>query len=122
MAEGLLRHLSRGQLDVVSAGSEPTEVHPDAIRTMEAMGIDIRAQRARSLADFAGESFDFIITVCDKAREVCPTFPGGVSIHWGYTDPVPVEDDLKRAALFKQIALHLRSRIGYFLSTLKHNA
>jgi protein-tyrosine-phosphatase/DNA-binding MarR family transcriptional regulator len=122
MAEGLLRHLSHGQLHVVSAGSEPTEVHPDAIRTLEAMGIDIRAHRARSLADFASESFDFVITVCDKAREVCPTFPGGASIHWGYADPVLIEDDLKRAALFEQIALHLRSRIGYFLSTLKHNA
>lgn len=122
MAEGLLRHLSQNRLYVASAGSEPTSVHPDAISTMDALGIDIRAQRARPLLDYIGESFDYVITVCDRAREVCPTFPGdAVFIHWGYPDPVVVQDDAQRAAIFKQIALHLRSRIGYFLSTLSQS-
>lgn len=122
MAEGLLRHLSHNRIHVVSAGSEPTAVHPDAISAMDAMGIDIRAQRARPLADFASESFDFVITVCDKAREVCPTFPGdGVFMHWGYPDPVVVADEMQRAAIFKKIALHLKSRIGYFLATLSQD-
>lgn len=123
MAQGLLRHLSQDRLYVASAGSEPTAVHPDAIHTMDALGIDIRAQRARPLSDFASEPFDFVITVCDRAREICPTFSGSaVSIHWGYPDPVVIEDDTQRAAIFKQIALHLKARIGYFLSTLSQSA
>lgn len=122
MAEGLLRHLSQDRLHVASAGSEPTAVHPDAISTMDALGIDIRAQRARPLSDYAAEPFDYVITVCDRAREVCPTFPSdAIFVHWGYPDPVVVEDDMERAAIFKQIALHLRSRIGYFLSTLSQS-
>ncbi len=119
MAEGLLRSLSHNRMYVVSAGSEPSAVHPDAVSTMDALGIDIRGQRARPLSDFASEPFDFVITVCDVAREVCPTFLGdAVFIHWGYPDPVVIDDDTKRAATFKQIALHLKARIGYFLSTL----
>jgi len=74
MAEGLLRHLSQGHLDVFSAGSQPTTVHPDAIRAMQQFGIDISQQQSRPFSDFAGQPFDYVITVCDKAREVCPTF------------------------------------------------
>lgn len=119
MAEGLLRHLSQGYLDVVSAGSHPTSVHPDAIRAMDTFGIDIRLQQSRPLSDVEGESFDYVITVCDKAREVCPTFPGSATpIHWSFPDPVIIQDDKERVAIFEQTALQLESRIRYFLSTL----
>ncbi len=119
MAEGLLRHLSQGALDVLSAGSHPTAVHPDAIRTMADFGIDISHQQSRSLSDVEGQPFDYVITVCDKAREVCPTFPGGgTAIHWGFPDPVVIQDSGERMAVFEGTAYHLKSRIEYFLSTL----
>ncbi len=119
MAEGLLRHLSRGQLDVFSAGSQPTAIHPNAVRTMRQLGIDIRQQRVHDLSVFADEPFDYVITVCDKVREVCPTFPGGGrQIHWGLPDPVPIEDNAQRADAFLWTAHQLQSRIGYFLTTL----
>ncbi len=123
MAEGLLRHLSQGYLDVISAGSQPTEVHPDAIRAMNAMGIDIRQQQSRPLSDVEGQSFDYVITVCDKAREICPTFPGSaIPIHWSFPDPVAIQDDAERANVFEQTAHQLKSRIEYFLSTLPNTA
>lgn len=119
MAEGLLRYLSRGYLDVYSAGSHPTTVHPDAIRTMADFGIDISHQQSRPLSDVEGQPFDYVISVCDQAREVCPTFPGGgTAIHWGFPDPVVIQDSGERMAVFEQTAYQLKSRIEYFLSTL----
>ncbi|MBI1280330.1 MAG: ArsR family transcriptional regulator [Anaerolineaceae bacterium] len=119
MAEGLLRHLSHGYLDVLSAGSHPTVVHPDAVRAMADLGIDISQQQSRSVHEIAGQPFDYVITVCDKAREICPTFPGsGTAMHWGFPDPVVIEEAAERRAVFEQTALQLKSRIEYFLSTL----
>ena len=119
MAEGLLRHLSYGRLEVTSAGSHPTAVHPDAIRAMDQFGIDIRQQHSRLLDNFKGQPFDIVITVCDKAREVCPTFPGsGQQMHWGFPDPVSIVDDDERAEAFEFTAQRLKSRIEYFLTTL----
>lgn len=119
MAEGLLRHLSQGYLDVLSAGSHPTGIHPDAIRTMDSFGIDIRAQQSRSLSDIEGQLFNYVITVCDKAREVCPAFPkSGAPIHWSFADPAAIQDDTERSGVFEQTAQQLKTRIEYFLSTL----
>lgn len=119
MAEGFLRHLSQGKLDVISAGSHPTAVHPDAIRTMDDFGINIRNQSSRSLSDVKGQTFNYVITVCDKAREVCPTFSGeGQHIHWGFSDPVVIANDAERIQAFENIALHLQSRINQFLVTI----
>lgn len=122
MAEGLLRHLSHGRLEVFSAGSHPTRVHPEAISAMDSLGIDIRGQSAHHLSEFEGQSFDVVITVCDKAREVCPTFPGsGQQLHWGFPDPLAISDDDGRAEAFSQTAQRLKSRIEYFLTTLSVN-
>jgi len=120
MAEGLMRQLGRGQIDVASAGSEPATIHPDAVRTMDALGIDIQSQYAKSFDEFANQSFDTIITVCDRAREVCPTFPGeGQELHWGFPDPVVIENDITRQQAFTEIAIRLQSRIKHFLYDLK---
>ncbi|MDX2163417.1 MAG: metalloregulator ArsR/SmtB family transcription factor [bacterium] len=119
MAEGLFRHLSGGQIAVYSAGSHPTRVHPDAIRTMDRFGIDIRAHTAHHLNEYTRQPFDYVITVCDKAREICPTFPGkGHQLHWGFADPTAIQDDTKRAEAFAHIAGRLKTRIAFFLSTL----
>lgn len=123
MAEGLLRHLSGGQIDVASAGSQPTTVHPDAIRTMKAMGIDIRNQQAQGFDKIIDQHFDVIITVCDQAREVCPAFPGeGQHIHWGFYDPVAIEDADARQQAFTDIAWRLRSRVSHFLAQIRTQA
>lgn len=119
MAEGLLRELSQGQTEVFSAGSQPTQIHPDAIYTMDTFGIDIRAQAAHHLDEYNGQLFDYVITVCDKAREVCPTFSGGgYQLHWGFPDPVAITDTRERQAAFAQIAERLQARIKHFLISL----
>lgn len=119
MAEALLRDLSKGKIAVFSAGSHPTRVHPEAIHTMDSLGIDIRAQTPHHLNEYEGQSFDYVITVCDKAREVCPTFPGAAQqLHWGFSDPVGIADAEQRQAAFTRIAQRLRIRIEHFLVTL----
>jgi protein-tyrosine-phosphatase/DNA-binding transcriptional ArsR family regulator len=120
MAEGLLRARGGGQIEVYSAGSHPTRLHPEAVRVMDAAGIDIRGQHSKSLSEFEGQAFDYVITVCDQAREICPTFPGGaVYTHWGFADPTAHEDRTARAHAFEQTAKRLAGRVDYFLARLQ---
>lgn len=120
MAEGLLRARSRGSIQVFSAGNEPSRVHPLAIRAMNELGIDISKQNSKSLTEFLGEEFDYVITVCDKARETCPFFPGSPKrIHWSLPDPSAVEgDEDVRYQAFRDIALQLDTRIGYLFNAI----
>jgi ArsR family transcriptional regulator, arsenate/arsenite/antimonite-responsive transcriptional repressor / arsenate reductase (thioredoxin) len=123
MAEGLMRRLSDGQICVSSAGSEPSTIHPDAIQTMDTLDIDIRSQHSKGFEDVFNQSFDTVITVCDRAREVCPTFPGeGQHIHWGFPDPTTIEDAHKRQQAFADTAQRLRSRIQHYLTELRVGA
>ena len=123
MAEGLMRHLSAGQIRVSSAGSEPATIHPDAIHTMNTLDIDIRSQHSKGFEDVLDQSFDTVITVCDRAREVCPTFPGeGLHIHWGFPDPAAIEDPHQRQQAFAETAQRLRARIQHYLTELKTGA
>lgn len=88
MAEGILRHYGVNQFEVESAGSEPSQVNPIAIRVMKEIGIDISHQRSKHAKEFLGQHFDTIITVCDKAKESCPAFPGpSRRLHWSFPDP-----------------------------------
>src|SRR6185436_10261828 len=92
MAEGILRHLGGGQIEVHSAGTVTTRVHPLAIAAMAEKGIDIRGQRSKHMDELAEERFDYVITVCDNANESCPVFPGAPErIHWSITDPSAAE-------------------------------
>jgi ArsR family transcriptional regulator, arsenate/arsenite/antimonite-responsive transcriptional repressor / arsenate reductase (thioredoxin) len=121
MAEGLLRHKTRAQMTVLSAGSQPTTLHPDAITTMDKLGIDIREQASKPIEAVKGQSFDYVISVCDRAREVCPTFPGESEyLHWGFIDPANVGDNRERRHAFAQIATQLATRIDYFLVSVSH--
>lgn len=123
MAEGLLRHLSQGNIHVSSAGSAPATIHPDAIATMDALGIDIRSQQSKGFAAVLDQSFDTVITVCDQAREVCPTFPGaGQHIHWGFADPAAITDPHERQQAFAATAQRLQARIRHYLTELKTGA
>ncbi len=88
MAEGLLRALHGDRYDAFSAGTEPTSVHPLAIRAMAELGVDISSQRSKGLNELEGRDFDFVVTLCDSARGACPFFPGGrTRLHKGFEDP-----------------------------------
>ncbi|HEX6183199.1 MAG TPA: arsenate reductase ArsC [Pyrinomonadaceae bacterium] len=90
MAEGLLRHHGGERFEVESAGVSPSRVRPEAVEAMREVGIDISGQRSKSADEFAGQAFDFVITVCDNARETCPVFPATAErIHRSFEDPPP---------------------------------
>jgi arsenate reductase len=88
MAEGLVNHYLAGKIQAFSAGVAPGQVNPNAIRVMAELGIDISRQRSKPVSEFAGQEFDLVVTVCDKAREECPFFPGAARMrHVSFTDP-----------------------------------
>ncbi len=87
MAEGFLRKLHPAEYDVYSGGTEPSEVNPNAIQVMEEIGVDISHHRAKNVSEFIDQKFDCVVTVCDRARESCPFFPGGKIIHKSFEDP-----------------------------------
>jgi arsenate reductase len=88
MAEGVLRHFRGHDLEVFSAGTKPSRVNPIAVKVMKEISIDISGQRSKSVDEFKGQKFDYVITVCDKAKESCPIFPGGTkAMHWPFPDP-----------------------------------
>jgi protein-tyrosine-phosphatase len=121
MAEALLRHLSHGQVEVYSAGSHPSQVHPLALQVLQERGISTEGLRSKSLDEFVGQSFDIIVTVCDRVRESCPTFPGDPDrIHWSFADPAAVEGSLEeRHRAFEQTSLQLTTRLRYLLILLE---
>ena len=110
MAEGLLRHDADERFDVFSAGTKPGQVRPEAMAVMQEVGIDISGHRSKSVDEFAGQSFDYVLTVCDNARESCPVFPGkAVSIHRNFEDPAVVQgSEEKRLALFRRVRDEIR--------------
>jgi arsenate reductase len=88
MAEGLLRHEAGDRFEVFSAGTHPTIVRPEAVAVMNELGIDISHHWSKRVDEFAGEHFDYVITVCDAANEACPVFPGNTRrLHWSFEDP-----------------------------------
>jgi ArsR family transcriptional regulator, arsenate/arsenite/antimonite-responsive transcriptional repressor / arsenate reductase (thioredoxin) len=116
IAEALLRSMGGDQVEVYSAGSIPTEVHPETIATLQALGIDTSGLYAKSLDQFISEPFDYIITVCDRVRDICPAFPNDpAQAHWSIADPVVVEDPDDRAKAFRVVATELQTRIRYLL-------
>jgi protein-tyrosine-phosphatase/DNA-binding transcriptional ArsR family regulator len=117
MAEGFLRDKSHHQIQALSAGTEPLPVHPNAIQVMAEHQIDIHGQQSKSLEAFLSQQFDYVITVCDLARESCPTFPGNpVQIHWSIADPVsPSGASENHLQTFRATAAELEERVDYFL-------
>jgi arsenate reductase (thioredoxin) len=117
MAEGLLRHDGGGRFEVFSAGVEPSHVRPQAIEAMREVGIDISGQRSKSVDEFAGQEFDYVITVCDNANANCPVFPGKTErIHWSFDDPAVAEgDEAARLAVFRRVRDEIRARLREFV-------
>jgi protein-tyrosine-phosphatase len=121
MAEALTRHLSKGRVEIYSAGSHPSGIHPYAVSVLAAAGIDIGQQRSKHFDEFSGQSFDCIITLCDRVLEVCPNFPGDPErIHWSFPNPAAVEgtEDEKYRA-FEQTSIQLTTRIRLLLTVLE---
>ncbi|HTX39344.1 MAG TPA: arsenate reductase ArsC [Bryobacteraceae bacterium] len=116
MAEGLLRHDAGERFEVFSAGTRPSRVRPEAIAAMREVGIDISGQRSKSVDEFAAQSFDYVLTVCDNARESCPIFPGhGVRLHRSFDDPAAVQgSDEERLAEFRRVRDELREYLAGF--------
>ena len=117
MAEALARARSSGLVEACSAGSHPKPVHPSAVRVMrEEHGLDLSGQASKHLDVFAGERFDWVITLCDRLREVCPEFPDHPeTIHWSV--PNPASDDASYR-LFQQTASELATRVRFLLARL----
>lgn len=118
MAEGILNRDGGDLFDVESAGVEPSSVRPEAIEAMNEIGIDISNHRSKSTDEFAGQKFDFIITVCDNAKEICPIFPGNAErIHQSFEDPPPetVGDYQSRLKVFRQVRDEIRIWLQKFI-------
>jgi len=113
MAEGLLRSLGGEEYEVYSAGTHPSFVRPQAIEVMREIGIDISGQTSKSLDQFVDQSFDYVITVCDNAKESCPFFAGAKEmLHWSIEDPVSVwGTDQMQLEAFRKARDELRDRI-----------
>lgn len=117
MAEGLLRHDAGDKFEVESAGVEPSVVRPEAIETMKEIGIDISGHRSKSADEFVGQQFDYIITVCDNAKETCPFFPGDAKrIHQSFEDPpaANVGDEQSRLTIFRRVRDEIRQWLHSF--------
>jgi arsenate reductase (thioredoxin) len=119
MAEGLLRHDAGGAFKVFSAGTKPTQVRPEAVAVMREAGIDISGQRSKSVDEFEGQDFNYVITVCDNAKQSCPVFPAKTKrIHWSIEDPAAVQgSEEERLAAFRRIRDELRLRLQRFAET-----
>lgn len=117
MAEGLLRHDGAGKYIVESAGVEPSFVRTEAIEVMRELGIDISGHRSKSVDEFTGQPFDYVITVCDNAKQNCPIFPATTQrIHWSIEDPAAVAGDEKtRLQAFRIARDELRGRLSRFI-------
>lgn len=116
MAEGLLRHDAGKLFEVFSAGVNPTRVRPEAVAVMRELGIDLSSHRSKHVDEFAGQSFDYVLTVCDNARESCPIFPRKtVTIHHSFVDPAAYDgSEEERLALFRQVRDQLREYLRAF--------
>ena len=114
MAEGLLRHDAGDRFEVFSAGTKPSRVRPEAIAVMRELGIDISRHRSKSVDEFAGQPFDYVLTVCDSARESCPVFPGdAIRIHQNFEDPAALQgSEQERLAVFRRVRDEIRQYLN----------
>lgn len=118
MAEGFLRHLAGDRFEVASAGTEARGVNALAVRAMAEVGLDLAGHTSKTLDRFLGEPWDFVITVCDHAKEACPVFPAGAArLHWSFDDPsAALGSDAERLTVFRRVRDEIKGRIGAWLA------
>ena len=121
MAEGLLRHDGGNRFEVESAGTKPGHVRPEAIAAMREVGIDLSEHRSKSVDEFLGQEFDYVITVCDNAKESCPVFPGRVRrVHWSFEDPAAaMGDETAKLSVFRRVRDEIREKLREFIAAQK---
>jgi arsenate reductase len=117
LAEAILRREGGDAFEVVSAGVEPKGVNPLTLRVLDEAGIDIRAARSKSVEEYVGQPFDYVVTVCDRARESCPVFPGGrQTLHWDFDDPAEASGtDAERMAVFRRVMAEIAEYVRRFI-------
>jgi arsenate reductase (thioredoxin) len=120
MAEGLLRHDAGERFHVESAGTKPSMVRPEAIAVMKELGIDISGHRSKHVDEFEGQRFDYVITVCDNARESCPVFFGAARrLHQSFEDPAALKgSEQERLTVFRRVRDELRAYLAGFATTV----
>lgn len=120
MAEGLMRAALGADAEVFSAGTKPSLVRPEAIAVMSELGIDLSGHRSKPVDEFAGQEFDYVITVCDNAAAACPVFPGKTKrLHWPFEDPAGVTgSESERQAAFRKVRDQIRARIHYWTPSI----
>jgi arsenate reductase len=116
MAEGWLRHLAGKRFEVFSAGTHPVGLNPGSVEVMAEVGIDIAHHRSKSVAEFTGKPFDYVITVCDRAKEICPMWSGARHlVHWSFDDPAAEADPLQRRRIFGRVRDEIAAQVRQFL-------
>ena len=120
MAEGLLRQIGGSRFEVESAGVIKSFVRPQAIEAMKEIGIDISGHRSKSVEEFTGQNFDYVITVCDNAKESCPVFPGNVKrIHWSFDDPAETTgSNAEKLDVFRRVRNEIGEKLREFAGSL----
>lgn len=118
MAEGLLRHLAGDRFDVYSAGTHPAGLNPFAVEAMKDLGADIANHRSKNMSEFIDQRFDYVITVCDRAKDSCPRWPHAAKlIHWSFEDPAAAQGTPEeRLRSFRKIRDEIRTRIETFIT------
>lgn len=116
MAEGWLRHLAGKRFEVFSAGTHPVGLNPGSVEVMAEVGIDIAHHRSKSVAEFTGKPFDYVITVCDRAKESCPMWSGARHlVHWSFDDPAAETDPLQRRRIFGRVRDEIAAQVRQFV-------
>ena len=120
MAEGWLRHLAGDRYDVCSAGTQPVGLNPGSVKAMAEVEIDISHHRSKHVAEYATQPIDYVITVCDRAKESCPRWSGTTRlIHWSFDDPAAVtESPEQRRQVFRRVRDEIAAAIREFLASV----
>uniref|UniRef100_UPI0018CC06C5 arsenate reductase ArsC n=1 Tax=Mycobacterium paragordonae TaxID=1389713 RepID=UPI0018CC06C5 len=121
IAEALLQQAAGRRARVASAGSRPKPIHANTFRVLREYGIDVTGRRSKHLDELRRRRFDYVITVCDKVREICPEFPGGQAIHWSIPDPATAGAGRAGYPAFRAVTADLHSRIRYFAQAITPN-
>jgi ArsR family transcriptional regulator, arsenate/arsenite/antimonite-responsive transcriptional repressor / arsenate reductase (thioredoxin) len=122
MAEALLRHVACSRFEAFSAGTTPREnVHPEALQTLRRNSVPVEGLSTKDAARFAGERFDYVITLCDPAREHCPHFDVAETMHWTFADPAAVSEPADRKRAFDEIFAGLSKRLRFLVIVNEKN-
>jgi len=116
IAEGLLRSMAGDRFEVYSAGTHPKGLHPQTVLAMDEAGIDVRSHISKSIESLQGTKVDHVITVCDRAKESCPVFPGARSLHWSFEDPADAAPE-EQPEKFRRVLKEIRERLEQYLAT-----